>query len=260
MFEHRFLLNFSKYKFLLYELVKRDIKIKYRRSALGILWSFLNPLLMMIVLTIVFSTFFQRDIPNYPVYLLTGRLIFDFFSGSTRAAMVSIRSNASIMKKVYVPKYIYSLSVIISNFVNFLISLIVLVLVMIATGASFSVFNLAGILTIIPLFILTLGVGLILATVTVFFRDIEYLYGVFMTLFMYGCAIFYPISIVPSQFLPFFLANPVYSAISSFRDSILYGQLPAIGPFLYLSTFALVSLIIGVIIFYKYQNKFILNV
>jgi len=258
--EHRFFLNFSKYRFLLTELIKRDIKIKYRNSALGIVWSFLNPLLMMAVLTFIFSTFFQKSIPNYPVYLLTGRLIFDFFSGSTTAAMRSIRSNSSIMKKVYVPKYIYSLSAILSNFVNFLISLIVLVLVMIVTGAPFSIFNLAAIIPLIPLFILTVGVGLILATAAVFFRDFEYLYGVFTTLLMYGSAIFYPISVIPAAYKSIFLANPVFAAISGFRDAIILGQMPEIFPLIYLTVFAVVSLIIGVIIFYKLQDKFILHV
>ena len=116
-FEHRFIVNFSKYRYLLKELVKRDIKIKYRRSVLGIFWSFLNPLLTMVVLTIIFSSIFAMDIENFPVYVLIGKLVFDFFAQGSKAAMMSIIRNASIIKKVYVPKYMYSLGVVLSNFV-----------------------------------------------------------------------------------------------------------------------------------------------
>ena len=118
-FEHRFIVNFSKYRYLLKELVKRDIKIKYRRSVLGIFWSFLNPLLTMVVLTIIFSSIFASDIENFPVYVLVGKLVFDFFAQGSKAAMMSIIRNASIIKKVYVPKYMYSLGVVLSNFVTF---------------------------------------------------------------------------------------------------------------------------------------------
>lgn len=260
MFEHRFILNFTKYKFLLKELVKREIKAKYRNSVLGIFWSFLNPLLTMIVFTLIFSTIFKRDIPNFPVYVLTGRLMYEFFAGSTKAAMKSVRSNSNIMKNVYVPKYIYALSSILSEFVTFAISLVVLIVVMVVTGASFSVFNFLAIIPIALVLILCVGCGLILATINVFFRDIEYIYGVFTMLLMYGSALFYPIDIIPAKFLPFFYANPVYAAISGFRDCILTGTFPGIQSMLYLGIFGAVSLIIGVSIFYKYQDKFIFYV
>ncbi|MGL6298446.1 MAG: ABC transporter permease [Methanobacteriaceae archaeon] len=260
MFDHRFISNFTKYRFLLKELVKRDIKAKYRNSALGILWSFLNPLLTMVVFTLIFSTLFSRTIPNFPVYVLTGRLLYEFFAGSTRASMKSIRSNSNIMKNIYVPKYIYALSSIFSEFINFLISLIVLIGVMVATGASFSLFNFTSIIPIILVLILSIGCGLILATVNVFFRDLEYIYSVFTMILMYGSALFYPIDIIPEKFLPLFYANPVYAAISGFRDAILYQTFPAMSTMLYLAIFGIVSLIIGVTIFYKYQDKFIFYV
>ena len=199
---HRFLHNFRKYKFLLYQLVSRDIKTKYRKSVLGVFWSFLEPLLTMIVLTIIFSTIFKGfGVENYPVYLLTGRLIFTFFSGGTSAAMRSIRSSANILKTVYVPKYIYSLSAILSNFVTFLLSLIVLFLVMAVTNAPFTIYIIFTSLPIMALLFFTIGAGLILATVNVFFRDLEHLYGVFLTLLMYATPIYNQPSIVHAIFI-----------------------------------------------------------
>lgn len=260
MFGHRFFINFNKYRFLLLELVKKNMKVKYKDSVLGIFWSFLNPLLTMIVLTIVFSAIFKNSIPNFPVYILTGRLIFDLFSTATKGAMNSVKSNSGIIKKIYVPKYIYGLGAICSEIVNFFISLIVLVLVMLATGAPFSIYNITFIIPFIFLVILIIGVGFFLASLNVFFTDIKYLYGVFTMLLMYSSAIFYPISIIPKNFLFFFKLNPVYSAISCFRDAILLGQFPNIHSLTYLAIVSIVIFFIGVFTFYKLQDKFILHI
>lgn len=259
-FEHRFIVNFSKYRFLLKELVKRDIKIKYRRSVLGIFWSFLNPLLTMVVLTIIFSSIFSVSIENFPVYFLTGKLVFDFFAQGSKGAMMSIIRNADIIKKVYVPKYMYCLGVIFSNFVTFTLSLIVLFMVMIATQADFTIYILYSILPIFLLLMFTIGAGLLLAALTVFFRDIEHLYGVFVTMLMYGSAIFYPASIIPEKYQFLFDLNPIYAIISLCRDSFLYGQMFDTGTLLYASVSSVVVLILGIFLFYKYQDKFILHV
>ncbi|GAB4318077.1 MAG: ABC transporter permease [Methanobacteriaceae archaeon] len=260
MLEHRFIKNFTKYRFLLFELVKRDITVKYRGSVLGIFWSFLNPLLNMLVMVLVFGTFFGRDTPNFPIYVLTGYLIFSFFSAATKLAMNSIRRGAPIIKKMYIPKYIYALSSILSETINLFISMIVLVLVMIATGCPFSIYNLTGIIPIFLLFIFTIGCGLVLASINVFFRDIRYLYNVFTRLLMYGCAIFYPITIIPEKYIFIFYANPVFAAISGLRDSILYGTIPNTWVLLYLSGVSAFALIIGILVFYKTQDKFILYI
>ena len=259
-FEHRFIVNFSKYQYLLKELVKRDIKIKYRRSVLGIFWSFLNPLLSMVVLTIIFSTIFNNSIENFPVYFLTGKLVFDFYSQGSKAGMMSIIKNGSIIKKVYVPKYMYSLGVVLSNFVTFALALIVLFLVMIATHANFTIYILYAILPIFLLLIFTIGAGLLLAALTVFFRDVEHLYGVFVMMLMWGSAIFYPASIIPQQYQFLFNLNPIYALISLCRDSFLYGQAFNTGTLLYASISSVVILILGIVVFYKYQDKFILHI
>ena len=143
--------TFKNYSFLLTELIKRDISGKYKDSTLGLFWSFLNPLLSMIVLTIVFSTFFGGSIENFPVYLLSGKLVFDLFANATSGAMDSIKGNSEIIKKIYVPKYMFAVGIVCSEFVNFLISLIVLVAVMLVTGAPF---YLSLLYSPIPLFFL----------------------------------------------------------------------------------------------------------
>ncbi|MDD3984510.1 MAG: ABC transporter permease [Methanobacterium sp.] len=256
--KHRFLLNFNKYKYLLTQLVKRDVKVKYRNSVLGIFWSFLNPLLMMVVMTIIFSTLFGKTITNFPVYYLTGILIFTLFSKGSSGAMTSITKNSAMLNKIYIPKYMYVLSVVISNLVTFVFSLFILIFIMIATGAPFTIYIFFGILPILLVVIITIGAGLLLATLNVFFRDIQHLYKVFITLLMYGSAIFYPIDIVPVQFQIFYL-NPLFAIITLFRDSFYSGIPYDLFNILYASLFSILILILGVVIFYKTQDKFILH-
>ena len=257
---HRFLVNFTKYRNLLVELVKRDIKIKYRRSILGLFWSFLEPLLFMIVLTVIFSTLFKSNIQNYPVYILTGRLPYTFFAQGTSAAMSAIYKNAPIIKKIYVPKYMYIIGVTISSLITFLLSFVVLFLVMFATHAPFTLYILLGVVPIILFSIFIIGIGLILATLTVFFRDIEHLYSVILILILYGSAIMFPIQIVPEKYQFLILYNPIYVLITLLRDCFLYGTL--FNPFqlIFATVVSIVTLIIGILIFYKYQDKFILYI
>ena len=252
--------TFRNYSFLLTELIKRDISGKYKDSTLGLFWSFLNPLLSMIVLTIVFSTFFGRTIENFPVYLLSGKLVFDLFANATTGAMDSIKGNSEIIKKIYVPKYMFAVGIVCSEFIYFLISLIVLVAVMLATGAPFYMSLLYSPIPLFFLLVLTMGVGLILATATTFFTDIKYLYGVLIMLLSFMTPLFYPIEIIPQEFLFFFKVNPLYAAVSSFRDIVLYGAFPQTKFLLYLIITSIIALVIGVYLFYRYQDEFVINI
>ena len=252
--------TFKNYSFLLTELIKRDISGKYKDSTLGLFWSFLNPLLSMIVLTIVFSTFFGRTIENFPVYLLSGKLVFDLFANATTGAMDSIKGNSEIIKKIYVPKYMFAVGIVCSEFINFLISLVVLIAVMIVTGAPFYMSLLYSPIPLFFLLVLTMGVGLILATLTTFFTDIKYLYGVLIMLLSFMTPLFYPIEIIPEQFLFFFKINPLYAAVSSFRDIVLYGAFPQTKFLLYLIITSIFALIVGIYLFYRYQDEFVINI
>ena len=182
---------FWKRKGLLWELVKKGIKLKYRRSYLGIIWSFLEPLMTTIVLTVVFGTLLGKGGRDFPLYVLCGRLLYSFYSSSTKSAAKSIRTNASMIKKVYVPKYLYPLSSILYNYVITGISLLVLIPLCIYCRQYPSLHMLYAFIPFALLFILTYGSGMILATVAVFFRDMEYLWDVLLMIIMYTSEIFY---------------------------------------------------------------------
>lgn len=250
--------NFNKYRFLLSELVVKEIKLKYRRSYLGILWTLLEPLLTMIVLWAVFKGLKGSDDPTFPVYILTGRLLYSYFSNATKSAMKSIRVNSQMIKKVYVPKYIYPLASVLSQYITFLISLIVLIGVSIVIKIKPTIYILEAIVPLAILFVMVLGVGLILATMAVFFRDMEYLWGVILMLIMYCSAIFYHPSIVEDYDL-ILKYNPLYAVIVNFRNAVLYGLPMDLFSLLYSVGFSVVALIVGIWMFYKNQDKFILN-
>ncbi|MBQ2830925.1 ABC transporter permease [Methanobrevibacter sp.] len=251
--------TFAEKKFLLKQLVKRDLTSKYKDSVLGIAWSFLNPLLIMIVFTAIFSMIFGRQIENYPVYFLSGRIIFDFFKSASTGAMKSIKGNANILKKIYIPKYMLAVSKVCYEFINFLISVVILFGVMLVTGAQF---HLTALLAIIPIFLLVMlifGIGLILAVCNTYFTDIGHLYNVFALILMYASALFYPMEIVPVTVQKLFTLNPIYSAISCFRECVVYGIFPNIYTLSYLAVFAITTLLIGIILFKMYDKKLALE-
>jgi len=213
----------------------------------------------MIVMTIIFGTLFSRSITNFPVFYLSGMVVFTLFSQGSSGALTSITGNAAMLNKVYIPKYMYSLSRILSNLVTFVFSIIILVLIMIATQAPFSIYIIYAFIPVILLIMITIGAGLLLATLNVFFRDIEHLYSVFRTMLMYGSALFYPVTIVPEKFQIFFTLNPIFAIISLFRDSFYSGTPYDLFNVLYASIFSIFLLILGIVVFYKYQDKFILH-
>lgn len=266
-----------KYRYLLKELVVKNIKLQYRNSVLGMFWTFLQPLLTMIVLSIVFSNLFGRDsskVVNYSVYLLSGRLLYEFFTQSTKRAMRSIRSNASIIKKVYVPKYIYPLSQALSTFVTFLISLSVLAVVIIffniigkdPVPITFNIFY--AVIPIVILFVFSLGVGMFLGTLNVFFKDIENFYDVFTLLLFYLTPIVYTVDRLGfengSWQAVMLKVNPLYGIIEMFRAAVLHGDnflaYFSTNQLLYTSAVAVVAFVIGFAVFYKNQDKFILHI
>ena len=252
--------NFLKYKDLLRELVIRDIKIKYRRSFLGILWSLLNPLLMMIVITIVFSHLFRFQVKNYPIYLLTGQIFFTFLSESTNMAMAAIVNNSSLIKKVYIPKYIFPVAKTLSSFVNLIFSLIAVVIMILVTNTKLTWMILLFPLPLIFILVFSIGLGLILSAYSVFFRDIVHLYGVVLTAWNYLTPIFYPADIIPDKYQVFLQLNPLYHMIELFRHVVLYGKVPSLGLILTCLFISLGSLALGVLAFYRNQDKFILYI
>lgn len=249
-----------KYKYLIHELVTRDIKKKYRRSFLGVLWSLLNPLLMMVITAMIFSTLFRFDITNFPLYLLCGQIIVSFYNESTNFAMSSIIENGSLIKKVYIPKYLFPLSRVISSNINLLFTLPALFLILLVTKWSFPLGTLTFIIPLFLLFVFCLGVGLILSTIAVYFRDIFHLYGVFLTVLGYATPVFYPESIVPDKYIFLFKLNPLYYYLKAFRESIYDGICPDGNLLLICLALSACALVIGCYVFKKYHNNFILYI
>ena len=253
--------TFMQYKDLIKELVSRDLKLKYRRSFLGYIWSILNPLLIMIVMTVVFSAMFQRNIENYPVYLLCGRMLYEFMTTSTNGAMKSVTGNASLLKKTYIPKYIFTLAKVTTCLLDFVFSLGAMLIVMIATGAKFHLHILLIPLVILQIYIFCIGLGFLLAQLHVFFRDIQYIYKAVTTAWMYLTPIFYPLEQLPEIVQLLIKAvNPMYYYVAQFRDLVLYGRFP--GPRVFWGgwIFAFGMLFIGVWSFQKSKDKFILYI
>lgn len=264
------------YRYLLREIVAKNIKIQYRNSVLGIVWTLLQPLLTTLVLVFIFGKLFGgKDDPvnvvNYPIYVLCGRLLYEFYSQSTKRAMRSVTGSASVLKKVRVPKYIYPLSNVISNFITFLISMIVLVGFILfytfAKGSPNPPPHITGYMFLAPvpllvLFILSVGVGLILSNLAVFFKDVEYLYDVFCLLLFYSTPIFYTLSRLKGDKLmeTILSANPIYHIVEMFRDCVLRGRMFSHWSLLYALGFALVLVLIGGVAFWRKQDQFILYI
>lgn len=260
--KHSYLVNaiyaIEKYDFLIRQLVARDFKKKYRRSILGVFWSFLNPLLMMLVQYFVFSTLFKSNIPNFAAYLISGTIMFNFFNESCGMTLTSILDNSGLITKVYMPKYIYPLTRTLSSIINFSISLIPMLLVCMLTGVWLQKSVILAFFFYLCLFIFSLGLGMLLCTSMVFFRDTLFLWNVLSMMWMYVTPIFYPESILPEHVRTVLQLNPLYHFIKNARVCILDGISPE--PMIYLRCLliALVMLMIGAYVFYKNQDKFVL--
>ncbi len=259
--------DFLRYRHLLENLVGRDFKLKYRRSILGMLWSILNPLLMNVVMVIVFSTILDMrggGIENFPVYLIIGQLLFTFFSEATGAAMGSVLASSALLRKVYIPKYIFPLEKVCFALVNCVFSFIALIVVMLFTRAPLYLTVPLALYPLLTLFVFSLGIGLVLATLTVFFRDVVHLWAVFLTALNYFSAIFYdpmalPDSPAVEMLQNFICFNPVYWYITAFRGAVLDGRLLTVDELLVCGICALVALVVGLIVFRKQQDKFVLH-
>ena len=256
---------FVKYRALINQLVQRDIKTKYRRSVLGLLWTVLNPLLMMTVLSIVFSYFFSRygDVENFPVFLLCGQVIFNFFNETTSIAMGSIVHSGELIKKVYVPKYLFPITKVMSSGVNLLSSMIALVIVMVATRSRVTPTVLLAVFPLLYVLLFSTGVSLFLSAAAVSFRDLMHLYSVVTTAWMYLTPVIYPMSILdgaPKWAVFIINANPLTAFIKIFRAVVLDGVTAPWILHVQSIVWCVIALVIGSLVFKKSQDKFILKI
>lgn len=251
--------TYKKYGFLLQQLVSRDFKVKYKRSVLGVVWSLLYPILMMAVMAIVFSNVFKFSTPgvSYLAYLLIGLTYFNYFSEASNLAMSSVVANFSLINKVYMPKYIFPLSKCIFVGINFLLTLIPLYAVIILTGTGLNWWHLLLPFSFACLFLFTIGMGFILATISVFLRDMFYIYGIILTIWTYFTPIMYDINMLNPTFAIILKFNPLYQYINFARTIILYGNCPTIAQVAGCFISAILVFVIGVFVFKKNQDKFI---
>ena len=249
-----------KYKNLIEELVKRDIKKKYRRSILGYLWSMLNPLLMMLITAMVFSNLFRFEIHNFVLYLLTGQIMFTFYAEATNFAMGSILENGSLIKKVYVPKYLFPISRVASSAVNLIFTMPAMLAIMIYTNQPISPLLIFCLVPLGLLLVFCLGIGLILASVAVYFRDVFHLYGVLLTALNYATPIFYPEKIIPEKYRFLIELNPLTYYLQAFRDIVYSNKMPSIELLGICFILSVAAMCIGTYVFRKKQNNFVLYI
>lgn len=248
----------KKYRYLLEDMVVRDIKLKYRRSVIGLLWSVLNPLLMMIVITAVFQHLFRFEIENFAVYYLTGWVVFNFITEATNGAMTSIIGASTLIRKVYIPKYIFPMQKCVFSFVNMLFSLVALFAVMLVLKVKFTWYILLIPVPLVLALIFAIGLGMILSTVAVFLRDMIHLYGVFTMVWMYLTPIIYPEEILVGGMQTIMKLNPMYYYVDYFRQLTLYGTIPGTDSLLIMCGCSVASLLLGIAVFKKKQDRFIL--
>lgn len=249
--------KFKEHGFLFSELVKRDFKKKYKRTYLGMVWSVLSPLLTLLVMRVVFTQFFGKNVEYYTTYLFCGNIVFSFFNEATNSGMSSLMDNSAIFSKINVPKYLFLFSKNVSSLINFGLTFVVFIVFCFIDGVPFTPHFFTLIFPILCLIIFNVGIGLILSALFVFFRDIQYLWSVFTMLLMYVSAIFYTVDGYSPFIQKLFLLNPVFVYIKYFRLAVIDASLPSIQYHCLALGYALLAFGIGALIYKKKNHKFL---
>lgn len=250
------LLALIKYRDLIFQFTSRTLKARYKRSMLGVVWTMLNPLLMMVVLTLVFSAFFKSNIEHYPVYVLSGLMAWNFFSATTQAAMGEMVWSGALLNRIYVPKSVFAFSAIATGLINLGISLVPLLIIALILGVKIQLPILVLPLSVLLLAMFALGVGLILSAAAVFFADMLPVYEVIVTIWFYATPVIYPASIIPERWLWLFKLNPLLHLIQIFRDPLFTGTIPDWRVWAIAAGCAVVTFILGGVIFTARSNEY----
>lgn len=236
--------------------IKKDFRGKYKKSFLGVLWSFLNPLFQLLVYALVFPFILKNGIDNYTIFLIVGLMPWTFFNSTVIQSAASVVVNGGIIKKVYFPREILPISTTTSNLINFFITETIVIVALLISGVGIGPSILILPLIVLIQYILQLGISFILSSITVYIRDVEYLINVFMMLMFYMSPIVYSPDMIPAKFLPLFKLNPMFHIISYYREILYYKQIPNIGEVMLLLLICLAILIIGYLIFRKLEKRF----
>lgn len=249
------MMEIFRYRDLVLALVSRELKVRYRRSAIGFTWTMLQPLLMMLVLQVVFSALFRFQLVNYPVYAMAGILFWNFFSQSIVASMNSLRGNAQLLKKVPVPKAVYPISTVVSGVINLVFALVPLMLILVFTGHPLTPALLFLPVAILLAGLFTLGAGLLLSPLAAFFSDTVEMITVLLSVLMYLTPIFYPKDIVPESMRWIVRFNPLRSILEVFRDPIYYGKVPPLSHLTVSVLITLIALAVGALAFRQSSDR-----
>ena len=247
--------DIMQYLFVIRELTAREIKRKYARSTLGVIWSVLNPLLTMVVMSLIFSTMFRRNIENFPIYYLTGSIFWTLFNTSTNTSMTALVDNKSLLIKAKLPKQIFVLSRIYTALVNFGYTCIAYVMMLVVFRIKPSFAMLLILVDVLFMMLFSVGIGYVLATEYVFFADIKYLYGVFLQLLMFMSAIFYPAESLSEIMQKVLKWNPVYDMITFARICVMHGRVPDADLWFRIMAWSIGMFLLGLVVFKNKENK-----
>lgn len=247
----------GQYFFVVRELVSRELKRKYSRSKLGVLWSVLNPLLSMAVLSMIFSAIFKHSIENYPIYYLTGYIIWNLFTTATNTAMTALVDNQTLLLQVKLPKVIFPIARVYTAFINFLYSLIAYVVMLIVFQVNPDLHMVIFPVVVALLLIFTMGLSYILTIAYAFFGDIKHLYSVLLTLWMYLSALFYPVDVLPEFVKKIIMENPIYNYVAAARECMMYGHFPTLDQWIRMLIWAAAVYGVGWLCFKTKQDKII---
>ena len=245
------------YREMLYNLVRKDLKARYKGSFLGFLWTFLNPLLQLIVYTIVFSTIMRVNIDKFYIYLFVGLIPWIFFTTSIQTGVVSIMMNKDLIKKIYFPRIILPISTVNSAFMNMLYSMIVLIATLLVSGIGISKYILLLPIAMIMQYILVLGMIFIFSALNVYFRDLEYILNIIIMVWFYLTPIVYSMDMIPIRARKWFYLNPMTNIIAFYRDILYYKRMPSFESFSWILLYGTIMIVVGYFVFEKLQKKFV---
>ena len=253
----RFSFNMKKNAFLFEQLINRDFQQRYKRTVLGMAWSVLSPLFQLLVMMVVFSRLFGRNVDHYVIYLFAGNITWSYFSESTNNGMASLMNNAGVLSKINVPKYLFLLSQNVSALINYGLTIIIFFVFCVVDGIKFTPAMFMLWYPVVWLVIMNVGIGMVLSALYVFFRDIQYLYRIFLTLLNYVSAIFYTLDHFPATMQRLFLLNPLYVNIKYWRTVVIDGVVPSLGYHALIAFYALIFLGLGCFFYKKYNHRFV---
>ncbi len=246
------------YRQMLFSLVRKDLRGRYKGSVLGFLWTFINPLLQLAVYTVVFSFILRNNIDKFYLYLFVALVPWIFFSSSLNGGSSCILAQKDMVKKIYFPREVLPMAYVTSCFVNMLFSFIIIFVVILISGTQISLLALLFLPIVMAVeYILALGIALLVSAVTVYFRDLEHILGILTMAWMYLTPIVYPISIVPQRLLPVFMVNPMTSIVLAYRDILYYAKIPSMQTLILAFVLGIAFLILGFFVFGKLKKHFV---